>query len=234
MDKVRILKEWETDKLRPSRALVHTIRGSYLGLGSRMPPTPLLTNPAADLFRGWDVVSASLVDLNRMSPAEADLSADTMAFGELVLVLDVPIQNILGTHARDTSFPNHIGTLADTWAKPPVKNSYALVDAINSGQTKHANRKVAGGFNQICTPSELLGRSARIMSNYNEVLLVGKPDVNIYQGLKPTGLIRVCDVMVFFKSKVGQASHLKRQAELVMVAQKIMAINNIPGAPTII
>jgi len=228
VNKVSILKEWSPEKLGASRALVHTLRYKYLmGVGTDL--SPLLSRPAEEVFKTWDVISASLVDLGRMQGASADSDAETMAFGELALVLDVPIQNILGTHAYDVSFPNHIGTQPGRNGSTQVTNSYALVDAIYSGVTKSPGKKVAGGFNQLCTPMELLGRTARVMSNHNEVLLVGRPHINIYQGLGVTSPIKVREVWVLSKTQ-----DLNRKAFLVSKAQQIMAINKIAGSPKII
>ncbi len=222
MSKVEILRRWETNKLRPGRALIHTIRECY------ETTSPLLNNPAEDLFKTWDIISASLFDASAMTALDILLPRRTLAFGELGFVLDVPIQNILGTHHRDLAFPNHIGTEQDVSAKGGrrVTNSFALADAIFSGVNLRKKVVMPGGFNQIRTPEDLLVNTFR----YNEVLLVGKEGINIYPGLPETGRIKVIEVCVFRKNMDSLPEHRERYNRLMMLAERLRIVNEI-GRP---
>ena len=110
------------------------------------------------------------------------------------LVLDVPPQNILGTHCRDVMFPNHIGTGQEN-------DSWKLADAVFSGIGKpnpkigiKKSKKVwpssqGNPYNIIESPFDILSKSDP--THYNEILVIGKPDVSLYHGYPPTKEIKV-------------------------------------------
>ncbi|MHA0273246.1 hypothetical protein [Enterobacter ludwigii] len=186
------LKSWS--HLKNNCVLAHTIRGDYLN------SSELLNRNAEDVFSTWDVISASYVNLNKIIPLErsivAPLRRATGFFGELTFVLDVHPQNILGTHAHDVWFPNHAGI--------ETKNTYALVDSILSGKGKEHKLAVKNwpmqsgkNYNHIMKPDELLQKTK--YGSYNEVLLIGRPNVNIYPGFKPTKKIKVKEIIYISK-----------------------------------
>jgi hypothetical protein len=177
------------------------------------------------LFKTWDVISASLFDVSAVTVLDELLPRKTLAFGELGLVLDVPIQNILGTHHRDLAFPNHIGTEEDASAKGGrrVTNPSALTGAIFSGVNLYKKVVMPGGFNQIRTPEDLLVNTFK----YNEVLLVGREGINIYPGLPATRQIRVSEVCIFRKNMADSRASKQRYSDLMMLAEKLRSVNKI-------
>lgn len=190
------LQSWKKESLPYGCDIVHAIL---------FEKSQLLTNSAEKLFDNWDVISTSLVDLGsiiqsaKINKNVASQYNGSMGFNlgnglydycKIGLVLDVPIQNILGTFDKDAWFPNNVGTDrgkvidASLLSERIFKGEQSL-QQIN-GKPKRENF-IPGGFNQIKNSAELQRHTAC----YNEVLIIGRPGINIYQGLPATRKIKV-------------------------------------------
>lgn len=190
----RTLDKWS--RLKRSYRLVHSMSYNYRN-GS-----PLLENRAEDIFKTWDVISTSLVDIDKISNKWKDCgwgerSRVSGIYFELAFVLEVQPQNILGTHAHDVWFPNHAGCNRG--------NSWALADAIFSGRGKPGGEKkwpsVKGhGYNKIISPEKLLRESRAY--HHNEILIIGKPNIRLYAGLPATCAPKVKEI-IFVPQRCG-------------------------------
>lgn len=190
------LQTWKKESLPYGCEIVHAIL---------LETSTLMSNPAEKLFESWDVISTSLVDIGNITQrAKINKNIASQYKGErgfqldnglyqwckIGLVLDVPIQNILGTFDGDAWFPNNIGT-----EKGRVFDASLLSERIfNGGQElpkingqPRREKFIPGGFNQIKNSAEL----QRSPSKYNEILIIGRPGINIYQGLPATKPIKV-------------------------------------------
>jgi hypothetical protein len=203
------LERWRD--IGTNRKLIHTVNNKYLK------KSKLVEINAEHVFNSWDVISCSLVDIKKMRKHARDNhelasyeheDIETGLWFELGFVLDVPPQNILGTHSRDVWFPNHAGMGARWDAGKNGPRTWALVDAILSGRGlpggEHAwPAKTGHSYNRIRTPDDILHHSD--MSKHNEILVIGKSDINIYSGFKPTGKIKVSAIIVAAQYRTGHA-----------------------------
>ncbi|MRT15280.1 hypothetical protein GJV07_23925 [Enterobacteriaceae bacterium RIT711] len=169
--------------------LVHCIRLDYVWSS-----TQLTKFKAENVFRTWDVISTSLIN-SRVVDSHTELRKHTGMFSKLGLVLDVPPQNILGTHCRDVFFPSHIGTEN----REKKKNSWKLADAIFSGVGKKGGKKnwpinEGKSYNVIESPFDILSKAN--FKSYNEILVIGKPGVSLYPGYPPTQEVKVTGIIV--------------------------------------
>lgn len=217
------------------RVLVHTINDKY-------DRTSLLFRQNAnDVLRQWDVLSTSLVDLKkcrkRLREAREErlytwetVRVDTGLWFELGLVLNVPPQNILGTHSHDVWFPNLAGQ--KTGQKT---NTYALADAILSGRGKSGGRShwpvtEKHSYNRVETPNYILQRTME--GQHNEILVICKPNINTYSGFLPTEEITVKNIIVARKKITGHGFFsLQDDAELKRRVNVLRKLN--PGAKVI-
>jgi hypothetical protein len=185
--------------------LIHTIKDDYLKTSE------LGVKSAESVFNSWDVISCSLISLKKASKIiksdgeglaswETTRSA-TGLFFELGFIMDVPVQNILGTHSHDVWFPNHAGTKNN--------NTWALVDAVISGKGYRGGEnkwpsKSGHSYNRIETPEHIM-RFTDFSESHNEVLVVGKQNINIYPGYKPTDKIKVSAIVVAQQYQSGHS-----------------------------
>ena len=92
------LKKWEA-RDKKNLLLVHTVRTQYLN------NSVLLTQDAQSVFKTWDIVSTSLIDLKALKKNFGAVArrghVATGLFFEASFILEVPTQNILGTFPRD-------------------------------------------------------------------------------------------------------------------------------------
>ena len=140
---------------------------------------------------------------------ECDNSDATL--GVIGYVLNVPPQNIVATNESDAWVDNHAGREGNS-PSGKLLNSFALVDHIQQrskplpkGFAYASNHKDAGGriipapqlktFNSLLTPSELSAKTI----DFNEVLVVGRPGVNVHGGMLPTAEIKVSAILLIKK-----------------------------------
>lgn len=186
-EKLFKLEAWDRF-LRPPLAkhkIIHGISclGSATGMNSN---SPFLTKKVEDLFACWDVISTSCVDIipennyNRMLTGILDVHLD----------LQVPKQNILGTFPEDVWFPNFAG-MKNNVPNGKCIDRFALADAVFLGQSKNMSRfKPNTPYNTLEYPKKLIDESYR-EKKYNEILVIGKPGVRLYDDLPPTGRIKL-------------------------------------------
>ena len=234
------LSSWSASGRPPGHELVHAIL---------LESSTLYTNPASELFNNWDIISMSLVDIGSVFRSAANIkarqsSSDKESWGmlsnglyeycKIALVLDVPVQNIVGTFDHDAWFPNNIGTKHDN--RGEIRAS-ALTDAFFSGeqrleqingQPKRVNF-IDGGFNQIKSSHEI----QRSNDSYNEILVVGRPGVNIYPNLPATGEIKVKAIyigMTRMDFEYGKLTRDKEAERIINNAKRLQSLNgfNIP------
>lgn len=152
------LSDWEWQALNNS--------GLYIYHSVRDINSQLLNQRAEDVLSQWDVISTSLVNKHRFH-----------GIGNVGLILKVPVQNILSTSPKSLHFPNRIGlgssAAADVWA---------LSDRIASG-VNLAGTCLASSFRFLLKPKTIMAQT----QGYNEVLVVGRPGVSLYQGYPVTG-----------------------------------------------
>lgn len=216
----RRLAKWAS--LSPPLMLVHSVRHN---------DGALFEQPAETVLAQWDVVSTSLMDLSRIGEfSDAPIAAwdmhtrDTGAIADINFVLEVPPQNILGTHDRDVYFPNHAGVDPGTHA---VTEPHALADAILGGIDKNDDRSVQR-YNIIKSPNAILRTSPR--HQYSEILVVGRPGVSLHADFRPTERIRVSRLVVAARHRAGD-SRRERDARqhLMATVDRLRAVN--PGLP---
>lgn len=166
--------------------LIHTVRHVH----TQANRSPLLNQDAESAFNSWDVISTSLIEYRSKYIRSQ--------WANVGLLLAVPPQNIIGTFSEDVSFQNHAGIKEN--------NSFALAESYFNGTPKlFEGKKAKERFNyireyllpnksyaHITTPENLMINSKH--KRYNEVLVVGKSNVNIHAGFPPTGHITVCGI----------------------------------------
>ena len=221
-DKVKALKKWDArDKKR--QLLIHTVSANYVN-------TPLLMKPGRDVFKTWDIISSSFIDLDNVLAgfrlgAGLTVRSQSGLFFEAGFILDVPVQNIMGTFSGDVWFPNHAGV-----SNGMVYNRFALADNIFAGRSKKKEIIAPGGYNQIQPPQKILKNT-----NYqwhNEILLIGRPDINTYQGLPPTREIKIAGIFVAPKTiRPTRRATLEINERLYKLVERMKKCN--PGVPVI-
>ena len=221
--KLNALKSWQV-ALNSGYSLVHTLSAGG-GLSSRSGESPLMKTRMDELFKNWDVISSSAICYTRNFYEAKNILGDGAL--NIHLDLNVPVQNILGTHTHDVWFPNHAGR-ENEQPQGRVINPFALVDAINSGRSK--KDVVRGGFNKLIPFNKF--ETVGFKKGYNEILLVGRPGVSLYDGLPPSGMIKLKKIR-YFPIKYLSAPlspQLKRAMESDAIAlEKIVRVNNCRG-----
>lgn len=187
----------------PGSCIVHALQAMHQD-------GPLFDASAQSVFAGWDVISASLIDLTAISEFPAELhpggtSRNNQMIGEIGFILDVPAQNIYGTHSKDNKFDNHVGTVSE---KDPSELSRRL----------HKE-----GVSRFVSPKEMLdGRSG----DYNELLIIGREGVNIHAGEPATKEIKVVGILSARTDKYPDGPEEDRQQKHHMeLIKKIQHVN---------
>lgn len=221
-DKVKALKKWDA-RNKKRQLLIHTVSAAY---GS----SPLMTQSAGNVFKTWDIISSSFIDVDAVLSgfrlgAGLTVRSQSGLFFEAGFILDVPVQNIMGTFSGDVWFPNHAGV-----NNGMVHDRFALADNIFAGRSKKKEIIAPGGYNQIQPPEKILKKT-----NYqwhNEILLIGRPGINTYQGLPPTREIKIAGIFVAPKT-IGASSHATKElnVKLYRLVERMKKCN--PGVPVI-
>lgn len=221
-DKVKALKKWDA-RNKKRQLLIHTVSAAY---GS----SPLMTQPAREVFKTWDIISSSFIDVDAVLRGfrlgvGLNVRSQSGLFFEAGFILDVPVQNIMGTFSGDVWFPNHAGV-----DNGMVHDRFALADNIFAGRSKKREIIAPGGYNQIQPPEKILKNT-----NYqwhNEILLIGRPDINTYQGLPPTREIKIAGIFVATKTiRPTQIATREINEKLYRLVERMKRCN--PGVPVI-
>lgn len=220
------------DEQRKNRfALVH----SFLPYTEKTDSwSPFLKNKAEDLFSQWDVLSSSLVGLEDVKNIKREGGRDEFRkymFRSVGFVLDVPVQNIIGTYPHDVAFPNHAGkegngpggemrTLEDRW-----KLSDAILGRIELSNAEEPLTQ--GGYHELDYPDKLWGRTKELLykpyaTPHNEILLIGRRDVLFHEGLKPTEPVKVRAVLYFDNGGNDKNNQMARD-----YAPKVADLNHV-------
>lgn len=181
MKKRHQLYSWQQGLLNGKFQIIHAM-SSTTGVGGPISTSPFQEAKFEDVISTWDVMSCSLVSYSK---GEGRGALPTH------LVLDVPYQNILGTHLSDAWFPNHAGKFMESPTGKLIY-PYALVDRINSG--KGVKGKLLGKpFNTL----EHFKCFILMMEPdyYNEILIICKPDLFIVDGVPKTGRVKLKDIV---------------------------------------
>ncbi len=233
-DSADILRKWDRtyrktlsilDAIRPGKnqfrdnlALIHTLR--YMDSNN----CPFLSAKAEDIFASWDIISSSLIRIQSSF-------YDRNQWADVGFLLAVPAQNIIGTFHADAWFPNHAGNGATG-----RKNSYELTESYFQGISKTKNPKRLERLKKIMpeqtyanmyTPDTLINKSDGL--SHNEVLIVGKRDVNIYADYPPTSRIKVC--AIYFEYTSGQKETIAQYHKNRELIAKLQEMN--PELPVI-
>lgn len=204
---------------RDNLALIHTIRNI------KDDNSPFFNGRAEDIIATWDIVSSSLI---RMQSSCYDRSQ----WADVGFILAAPPQNIIGTFHKDVWFPNHAGN--QSWEN---KNSYSLSDRYFLGINKSYNnakvRKYIKSampdqtYASMMSPERLISESDGVY--HNEVLIVGKKDINTYADFPPTDRVKVCGIYFYYER--GQNHKLPQYQQNRELIEKLKQHN--PDLPVI-
>jgi hypothetical protein len=222
----KTISEWHNLKsVLPGALMVHGIQSSFTEEDTR-----LYRESAQSVFSTWDIFSTSLVNVSSIkafSKSGDDQERTTGCYSNVGIVLDVPAQNIYGTHGSDVYVENHIGVANKASNDGVVENPHALADHLKSG-INELGEKVDGGFSRFVPPAQLLQET----EDYNEVLVIGRPHVNLHSGEKPTGEVKAVGIWAVQNYKMGDPDlDAGRQAYLADSVEKLKLLN--PGLPVI-
>ncbi|TPW29180.1 hypothetical protein FJU08_15125 [Martelella alba] len=153
------------------------------------------------LISSWDAVSCSLLDPHKKTKE----NPGTLA--EVGFSLSVPAQNILGAHHADVWFANHAGAqpqqkYVDSHGKSrePAKirakragllAKATLNDISLKGPVEKQNKGVTT-LTDVASPKQVLEKTMR----YNELIAIGRPDVNVYKGMGVSRPIKVNAIVI--------------------------------------
>lgn len=199
----------DAQNLKGSKFLVHTIRDFAV-------QSPLLSQRAEELFSTWDVISSSVIGAGTYHRTQ---------WADIGLILAVPPQNIIGTFHRDVWFPNHAGN-----TQGGHKNTYALADSYFQGLNKKQQPINGATYAQLSTPDDIIKGTFSNHTGtggYNEILVVGRPNVRIYEGFGPTERVKVCGIY-YHQAVKGSNSDIRTRDKNIMIIKKLLAHNNIP------
>lgn len=204
------LGQWKN--LGEHRKLIHAVQSCYLD------SSPLFRHPAEEVIRTWDIISTSLVDSRYVTTAKTSVDRYTGLGDSVGLILEVPPQNILGTHPHDVSFPNH----AKKWN---------LVDYFLTGTSKNDENPLEyPHYNRILTPDDLLSKRKKGLlsyifpADYNEVLVAAKEHIRTYEGYPATSLLKVKGIVLIPEDSMGAATD-----EELEIAKQLKNVN--PALP---
>ncbi|HCJ98502.1 MAG TPA: hypothetical protein DHV72_00525 [Serratia grimesii] len=145
-------------------------RGLYIYHSVRDINSKLLDERAEGILSKWDIISTSLVNKHRFH-----------GVGNVGLILKVPAQNIISTSPKSLHFPNRIGL-----GSAEAEDVWALSDRIASG-VNLAGTCLASSFRFLLNPETIMAKT----QDYNEVLVVGRPGIKLYQDYPHTEKIEV-------------------------------------------
>ncbi|MBR7653217.1 hypothetical protein KCX83_12880 [Brucella oryzae] len=146
------------------------------------------------LISNWDIISCSLLNFNSIK--EGSL------FGSVGFLLSVPPQNIIGAHSDDLWFPNHIGSNykkfplgADRAFRAGLLAQSLLTNVNLQGPLEQIKRYRNVKMTRVLPPLELLQKNMKY-SKHNEVLVVGRRNINIYNDKPSTSNIIVRAIII--------------------------------------
>ncbi|CRY56555.1 Uncharacterised protein [Yersinia intermedia] len=199
------LLSWKQGLMNNEFQIIHTI-SSTGGLGNRRCASRFLGERFEDVISSWDIMSCSLLSYSKGKGVGAFPTH---------LVLDVPYQNIIGTHLSDVYFPNHAGKFEEQ-PTGRIINSYELVDRILNGQGV-GNVALGSPYNKL----EYFKRFIQMMDPdcHNEILVVCKPELLIVKGVHKTGRVKLKDIVYNVKGNslnefVNDIQAVKKVAEI--------------------
>ncbi|WP_336708691.1 MULTISPECIES: hypothetical protein [unclassified Cedecea] len=188
----RILDGWRRRiDINGDLKIIHTISGiCSMSRAGRNVISPFEQRSAESILNSWDVISCCCV----VKKIPARLAGCGIAPLPIALDLNVPVQNILGTHLQDVAFPNFAGREGAVPSGALV-DSYALADAIFQGKNRptKGNFRMNKPYNTLLSVEEIHRqiRRQQTTAEYNEILVVGRTGLNIYSGLPATDRIRL-------------------------------------------
>ncbi|MCM7515845.1 hypothetical protein M8R90_23915, partial [Enterobacter hormaechei] len=200
----KMLSQWEN--LNADRKLIHVVQSRY------SESSLLFKKPADQVFNKWDILSTSLVDASLIqTPEKRSGERYTGLGGSLGFMIEAPPQNILGTHPHDVSFPTH-------------EKGWGLADSFLNGLSKnHDNPLNHPNYNLLMSPDELLNKRSRGVfkeSDYNEVLLAGRPGIRTYSDYPATDSLKVTGIVLIPEAATGVATQHE-----IKLAQKLKEVN---------
>ncbi|EPM5584766.1 hypothetical protein ACTNIE_004359 [Vibrio vulnificus] len=193
----------DTAHIEPKQFLVHTIRDFKQ-------ESPLLSQKAEELLSSWDVVSTSVVETGQHSRSQ---------WADVGLILAAPAQNIISTSPHDVQFQNHAGNEV---GKP--QNTYALTESYFKGQGKQGYTPEGGTYAKVDAPRSVIDSTN---GKYNEVLVVGKPNIRTYEGYNATKNVKVCGIYCHQMLNENKAKNLSNYEKNNQLIEKLLIAN--PG-----
>lgn len=220
------LNEWE--KLKPNQIIFHGVRGEdsdfYRGAASEV------------IGMRRDILSASLIDVSKVEVRREQGNGYryTGAYADVGFILQPPVQNIIGTHENDISFPNQLGVVNPAGASRRVVDPRALPESIMmlpifgySYRGPHQPHHRISGYHKIVKPEALLERGESIRPTYtdptvyrNEILILGKSGVRVYDSRPSSAPINVSGILIIPSSADGEPG--SRDLER---AKKLQSVN---------
>ncbi|WP_145577927.1 hypothetical protein [Yersinia mollaretii] len=182
------LISWEKGLLNENFHIIHAI-SSEQGLAINKCISPFVGDRFEKIVSKWDIMSGSLVSYSEGKGRGAFPTH---------LVLDVPYQNILGTHFADVCFPTHagkssllcnfFGNLWENKATGKLKRPYSLVDKINKGKQTNGlyletSFRILENFNEFIEEMN--------PNIHNEILIVCKPNILLVEDVPSTDEIKL-------------------------------------------
>ncbi|CRY55810.1 Uncharacterised protein [Yersinia intermedia] len=211
--KRRKLYSWQQGLLNGDFQIIHTM-SSEIGVTSKRNLggiSPFERARFEDVVSTWDIMSGSLLSYSK---GEGRGALPTH------LVLDVPYQNILGTHDSDVWFPNHAGRL-DNLSTGILVNPYDLVDRINRGKAED-DKLLGVPFNTLEDFKFFTSKMSD--SFHNEILIICKPELLIIDGVPKTARVKLKDIVYNVEGDFLNKIKIKNDIKTV---QKIALINNL-------
>lgn len=221
-----IYNSYDPSKGTPWMCLVHMARDLSKDSVERI---KVLKTNFENQIRTWDIVSTSL-----LSNKSFERDKKNATIGVIGYVLNVPPQNILATNETDAWIENHIGREGSSPSgkisnaselakhlqersnvpKKGYKHTSSHIDALNNKKVAPPRLRTS---NYLLTPAELSAKTI----NYNEVLVIGRPDVNIHEGMPRTAEVTVAAI-ILIKRKIPQ----NFSGQYVELAKAMSAANN--------
>lgn len=219
-DNQRVILEGWRRALAGEYSLIHSI-GPDRGVSPEYINTrsPFFIQPVNKLIAGWDVISTSVINYSKCKH-DVDGGSGRGCL-HINLELNVPVQNIIGTHTYNVAFPNHAGRF-NNLPSGAVENPYSLVDALNKIVVDDIPYNNLVEFNYL--------RHEMSRQRWSEVLVIGKSGVNVYSGLQPTQPVTLKAIHYYpveIYNAVVDDSLKKLIEDYVFLLSELMKINSV-------
>ncbi|WP_346763430.1 RHS repeat domain-containing protein [Escherichia sp. E1130] len=193
----RKITTWTPESINSDYITTHMVRGN---------DSDFYQKSAEAVLASRDIFSASLINTKDVKKThEGRGYRYTGAYAQSGFIIELPPQNIIATHEHDISFPTHIGKQGRSGE---VSSTYKLADVITRPPiagysfTGKPLPRISSYINML-SPDELLDRkneAEKLLPDRtlyrNEILAIGKSNVNVHEGFPPTEGVKVKGILV--------------------------------------